>query len=71
MEHSVCPDELEVGLRFIASSFEGASLADKPVDEMSIKELKMAISHAGLGDKAVGLLEKQDFVNLLKEKREL
>ncbi len=37
---------------------------------MSVKELKAAIRKAGLGQQAVGLMEKQEFVKLLKDYRE-
>jgi hypothetical protein len=37
---------------------------------MSVKELKAAIRKAGLNRKAVGLMEKHEFVKLLQEHRE-
>ena len=37
----------------------------KNPSEMTIKELKNAIINAGLGTKAVGLIEKQEFIDLL------
>jgi lysophospholipase II len=35
--------------------------------QMSVKELKAAIREAGLSHKAIGLMEKEEFVKLLKE----
>jgi len=43
------------------------NIAPKEPSEMSIKELKAAIVHAGLASKCVGLSEKQEFVAVLKE----
>ena len=34
---------------------------------MDMDQLKKVIEKAGLGDQAVGLLEKQDLVNLLEK----
>ena len=42
----------------------------KDPSEMSVKELKEAIRQAGLGQKALGLTEKSEFVKLLKKHRE-
>lgn len=39
----------------------------KNPSEMTIKELKAAIVHAGLASKASGMLEKQEFINLLNQ----
>lgn len=37
----------------------------KPIQEMSVKELKAAIKAAGLAGQAVGLAEKNELVSLL------
>ena len=37
---------------------------------MSVKELRAAIRRAGLGSQAVGLMEKSEFVKLLRDHRE-
>ena len=42
----------------------------KDPSEMSVKELKAAIRKAGLGQQAVGLMEKQEFVKLLQDYRD-
>lgn len=49
---------------------DSCKITVKDPSEMSIKELKAAIRKAGLGHKAVGLMEKQEFVSLIKEYRE-
>jgi len=38
--------------------------------DMSIKELKAAIGKAGLGNRAVGFMEKREFVELLQSFRQ-
>lgn len=45
------------------------ALPPKDPSEMSIKELKEAIKAAGLSHQAVGLREKSEFVDLLKQHR--
>jgi hypothetical protein len=42
----------------------------KDASDMSVKELKAAIRKAGLGNKAVGLMEKSEFVKLLQDHRD-
>ena len=42
----------------------------KDPSEMSVKELKAAIRKAGIGSKAVGLMEKSEFVKLVKDHRD-
>ena len=41
----------------------------KDPSEMSVKELREAIRKAGLGSKAVGLMEKSEFVKLIQNHR--
>jgi lysophospholipase II len=42
----------------------------KDVQDMSVKELREAIRKAGLSSKAVGLMEKPEFVRLLQDHRD-
>jgi hypothetical protein len=42
----------------------------KSPSEMSVKELKAAIQKAGLQQKAVGLMEKHEFVKLVQDHRD-
>ncbi|GBG25039.1 Acyl-protein thioesterase 1 [Hondaea fermentalgiana] len=74
MSHSVSPEELGSGLAFLQKVLAPAKDAakesgagTKTVDDMSVTELKAAIEQGGLGTKAVGLVEKEDLVKLLKE----
>jgi len=39
----------------------------KAPSDMSIKELKLALKHAGLGNKITTFVEKSEFVNLLEQ----
>lgn len=72
MQHTVIPEEIQNVAAFLqqvipedANSF----VRVKDPSEMSVKELKAAIRNAGLGSKAVGLMEKSEFVKLLQEYR--
>ena len=71
--HTVSPAELRESLQFLSSVVppDGSFQVQlKDPSEMSIKELKGAIRKAGLGNKAVGLMEKQEFVKLLQDHRD-
>lgn len=67
--HSVSIEELNHGLEFLQRVLPRSEKANTELEpeNMSIGELKEAIRRAGLGDKAVGLLQKQELVNLLKK----
>jgi hypothetical protein len=68
--HTVTPDELTHIKAFIQSTIpDDPAYLLKPKDpsEMSVKELREAIKKRGLGHKAVGLTEKSEFVQLLKD----
>ena len=70
MEHTVIPEEIQKGGEFLKSilpSDDSFNVKEKEPEEMSVKELKAAIRAGGLGNKAVGLCEKSEFVDLLKE----
>ncbi|CAK9027616.1 Acyl-protein thioesterase 1 [Durusdinium trenchii] len=76
MQHTVLPQELGMALQFlqerlpdaqaVAGAASSSASASKSIDDMSVEELKAAISNAGLGDQAVGLLEKQELAQLLQ-----
>jgi lysophospholipase-2 len=73
LAHSINPQELSDVLTFLRKVLPPndtykIKLKD-PVD-MSIKELKAAISKAGLGHRAVGFMEKREFVELLRQFRQ-
>lgn len=72
MDHSVDIEELKIALKFIHDCLASSSTASENVklEEMNTAQLKAAIAEAGLGAQAVGLLEKQDLVDLLKKARE-
>ena len=70
--HTIAQDEMADVLRFIKTSVpddETCRVQLKDPTEMSIKELKAAIRKAGLDHKAVGLMEKHEFVKLVQESR--
>ena len=72
MGHSVCPQELADVLKFLQQVLPpNDDYCVKPKDpkEMSVKELKQAIRDEGLASKAVGLMEKSEFVRLLVDHR--
>jgi len=73
LAHSVNPTEIADVLSFIQKVLppdESCKIKLKDPGEMSIKELKAGIAKAGLGQKAVGLMEKREFVELLRNHRE-
>ena len=73
LPHSVSPEEIADVMEFLSRVLppdESCKITLKDPETMSVKELKAAIRKAGLGSKAVGLMEKGEFVKLLKEHRE-
>mmetsp|Transcript_15608 Transcript_15608/g.25636 ORF Transcript_15608/g.25636 Transcript_15608/m.25636 type:complete len:286 (+) Transcript_15608:160-1017(+) len=74
LAHSVNPQEIGDVLSFLQKVLpfgEGDfKVKLKEPSEMSVKELKGAISKAGLGRLAVGLMEKGEFVELLQKHRD-
>lgn len=66
MVHTVAIEELNACCEFLRTHLP-ATTAEKAPEDMSIKELKAAIERGNLGKKAVGLREKQELVQLLKE----
>jgi len=70
IEHTVAVDEISHALGFLQKVLpldEEFVVKPKPPEEMSVKELKAAIRAGGLGNQAVGLCEKSEFVKLLKD----
>ena len=66
LEHSVNNDVIRDVLNFIQQSLPaGAEYVPPPKEfiSMSVKELKVAVSQAGLTRQCVGFSEKQDFVS--------
>jgi lysophospholipase-2 len=72
LAHSANPQEVADVLAFLKKVLPQTGecyITLKDPSEMSIKELKGAIQKAGIGSKAVGLMEKCEFVELLKNHR--
>ncbi|KAL7487833.1 hypothetical protein ACHAW6_013394 [Cyclotella cf. meneghiniana] len=72
LAHSANPQEVADVLAFLQKCLppnDECKIKLKDPSEMSIKELKAAIQKAGIGSKAVGLMEKSEFVALLKNYR--
>ena len=72
LAHSVSVEELKDGLEFLKGVLpvdESCVVKEKEVEEMSVKELKAAIRKGGLGKEAVGLTEKRELVELLKNNK--
>ena len=70
--HTVNMDEISTWQSFLQEILppnDSCRIKLKDPSEMSVKELKAAIAKAGLGQKAVGLMEKSEFVKLLEEHR--
>lgn len=73
LPHSVNMDEIQDILEFLQKKLpldESCRVQLKDPSSMSIKELKEAIRNAGLGSKAVGLMEKSEFIKLVQNHRE-
>mmetsp|Transcript_12294 Transcript_12294/g.23036 ORF Transcript_12294/g.23036 Transcript_12294/m.23036 type:complete len:353 (-) Transcript_12294:96-1154(-) len=70
--HSVNMKELQdiqSFLKRVLPDDDNCKVTLKDPNEMSIKELKEAIRHAGIGSRAVGLMEKSEFVKLVEDHR--
>jgi hypothetical protein len=68
--HTVSPTVLSDVISFLNRVVPLAPdlvIKPKAPSEMTVKELKTAIRHAGLTSKAVGFMEKAEFVALLTE----
>lgn len=72
IQHTVSPDELRDMMQFAARVLppdDSCRVKLKDPKDMSVKELKAAIKNAGLGSKAVGLMEKGEFIKLVEDHR--
>lgn len=72
MPHTVKPEEIADWVNFmqrVLPDDETCKVKLKDPKEMSVKELKESIKRSGLGSKAVGLMEKSEFVKLLQDHR--
>lgn len=73
LQHSVNIQELADARAFLQKVLppdDTCKIQLKDPTEMSVKELRAAIKKAGLSQQAVGLMEKHEFVTLLKNHRE-
>jgi len=71
--HTASPAELQKVRAFLAKVLppdDSVKIQLKDPKDMSVKELKAAIRKAGLGNKAVGLMEKSEFIKLLQDYRD-
>jgi lysophospholipase II len=71
--HTVDMKELSDVLQFLKEKLppdDTCKITLKEVQDMSVKELREAIRKAGLSHKAVGLMEKSEFVRLLQDHRD-
>jgi lysophospholipase II len=72
IQHTVSPDEVAEVKRFLEKVLppdDTCKVKVKEPSEMSVKELKAAIRQANLSSKAVGFMEKTEFVKLLQDHR--
>ena len=72
IQHTVSPQELQSVMKFLVKVLpadDSCQIKLKDPKEMSVKELKAAIRKAGLGSKAVGLMEKSEFIKLVEDHR--
>lgn len=70
--HSVSMEEIAYVKEFlekVVPSDTEFQVKLKDPSEMSVKELRAAIRKAGIGSKAVGLMEKSEFVKLVRDHR--
>jgi len=73
IQHTVSPSEIGDVLKFIQKVLppdDTCKIKVKDPSEMSVKELKAAIRKSGLASKAVGFMEKREFVKLLQDHRD-
>lgn len=73
MQHTVIPEEIADVLNFLKRVLppdDNCKVKLKAPEEMTVKELKQAILDAGLREKALGFMEKHEFVKLLRDHRD-
>ena len=71
--HTVSMDEVADVKEFldgVLPSAQECRVKLKDPSDMSVKELRATIRKAGIGSKAVGMMEKSEFVNLVKDYRD-
>lgn len=71
--HTVSPSELNDAISFLKEVLpadDSVKVTLKDPKSMSVKELRAAIRKAGIANKAVGLMEKSEFVNLVQDYRD-
>jgi predicted esterase len=72
IQHTVSPQEISDVHKFIDGLLppdDTCKITLKDPSEMSVKELKAAIRKAGLSQKAIGFMEKQEFIKLIQDHR--
>ena len=73
VQHAVMPEEIgdwiKLHVRVLPPDGHDFKMKLKEPTEMSTKELTEAILNAGLGSKAVGLMEKSEFIKLVQDHR--
>jgi lysophospholipase II len=72
IQHTVSTEEIQVVEQFLLKHLppdDSCKITVKEPRDMSVKELKAAIKKAGLSNKAVGFMEKSEFVQLLQNHR--
>jgi lysophospholipase-2 len=70
--HSVSPEEIRNMMQFVSKivpADDSCKITLKEPKEMSVKELKATIKKSGLGSKAVGFMEKSEFIKLIEDHR--
>lgn len=73
VQHTVSMEEIAEMERFLQKLLppdDSCKITVKAANEMSVKELKAAIKKAGLSNKAIGFMEKGEFVKLLQDHRD-
>jgi lysophospholipase-2 len=73
VQHTVSMDEIAEMERFLQQCLppdDSCKIKVKDPKEMSVKELKATIKKAGLSNKAVGFMEKSEFVKLVQDHRD-
>lgn len=73
LQHSMNNESLADAKKFLLTVLppdDACKIVLKDPSSMSVKELRTAIKKAGLSQKAVGLMEKPEFVKLLKDYRD-
>jgi lysophospholipase II len=73
VQHTVSTEEIHAVEQFLLKHLppdDSCKITVKEPRDMSVKELKAAIKKAGLSNKAVGFMEKSEFVKLVQDHRD-